>query len=46
MKVIYKIKISDQMESLNIANSVSIVCHHINRMIDNKKNWWKLWNKE
>ena len=35
---IYKIKISDQMESLNIANSVSIVCHHINRTIDNKKN--------
>ena len=35
---IYKIKISDQMESLNIANSVSIVCHYINRTIDSKKN--------
>ena len=25
------------MESLNIANSVSIVCHHINKIIDIKK---------
>ena len=28
----YKIKISDQMESLNIANSVAIVCHYINKL--------------
>jgi len=35
---IFKIKISDQMESLNIANSVAIVCHHINKFINNKKN--------
>ena len=34
----FKIKISDQMESLNIANSVSIVCHHINKVFINKKN--------
>ena len=34
----FKIKISDQMESLNIANSVSIVCHHINKVLVNKKN--------
>ena len=30
------IEISKAMESLNISNSVSIVCHHINRIIDNK----------
>ena len=35
---IFKIKISKQMESLNIANSVAIVCHHINKNINNKKN--------
>ena len=35
---IFKIKINHRMESLNIANSVSIVCHYINRVIDNKKN--------
>ena len=35
---IFKIKISKQMESLNIANSVAIVCHHINKIISNKKN--------
>ena len=35
---IYKIKISGHMESLNIANSVSIVCHYLNKVIDNKKN--------
>ncbi len=34
---LFKIKISNQMESLNIANSVAIVCHHINKAI-NKKN--------
>jgi len=34
----FKINISKNMESLNIANSVSIVCHHINKIIDNKKN--------
>ena len=34
----FKIKISDQMESLNIANSVSIVCHHINKVLVDKKN--------
>ena len=34
----FKIKISNQMESLNIANSVSIVCHHINKVVGNKKN--------
>ena len=34
----FKIKISDQMESLNIANSVSIVCHYINKVLVNKKN--------
>ena len=33
---IFKIEISKAMESLNISNSVSIVCHHINRIIDNK----------
>ena len=33
---VFKIKISDAMESLNISNSVSIVCHHINKIIDNK----------
>ncbi len=35
---IYKIYISNKMESLNIANSVSIVCHHINKTVGNKKN--------
>ena len=35
---IFKIKINYRMESLNIANSVSIVCHYINKVIDNKKN--------
>tara|TARA_B100001057_G_scaffold147957_1_gene147897 strand:- start:84 stop:839 length:756 start_codon:yes stop_codon:yes gene_type:complete len=35
---IFKIKINHRMESLNIANSVSIVCHYINKVIDNKKN--------
>ena len=34
----YRIKISNQIESLNIANSVSIVCHYINKVIGNKKN--------
>ena len=33
---IFKIEISKAMESLNISNSVSIVCHHINKVIDNK----------
>ena len=32
---IFKIKINSRMESLNIANSVSIVCHHINKVINN-----------
>ena len=35
---IFKIKINKQMESLNIANSVAIVCHHINKVIVNNKN--------
>ena len=35
---VYKIKINNQIESLNIANSVSIVCHHINNVVGNKKN--------
>ena len=35
---IFKIKINHRMESLNIANSVSIVCHYINKVINNKKN--------
>ena len=35
---IFKISINKQMESLNIANSVAIVCHHINKIIANKKN--------
>ena len=34
----FKINISKHMESLNIANSVSIVCHHINKVTFNKKN--------
>ena len=34
----FKIKISKEMESLNIANSVAIVCHHINKYITNNKN--------
>ncbi len=34
----FKITISKQMESLNIANSVAIVCHHINKVINNKNN--------
>ena len=32
---IFKIKINKRMESLNIANSVAIVCHHINKIIEN-----------
>ena len=35
---IFKIKISKEMESLNIANSVAIVCHHINKFVTNNKN--------
>ncbi len=35
---IFKIKINNRMESLNIANSVSIVCHYINKIISDKKN--------
>ena len=35
---LFKIEISKQMESLNIANSVAIVCHHINKALNNKKN--------
>ena len=35
---IFRIKTSKQMESLNIANSVAIVCHHINKIISNEKN--------
>tara|TARA_Y100000768_G_C23794086_1_gene593982 strand:- start:36 stop:791 length:756 start_codon:yes stop_codon:yes gene_type:complete len=35
---VFKIKINNQMESLNIANSVSIVCHYINNTVGNKKN--------
>ena len=35
---IFKIEISKHMDSLNIANSVAIVCHHINKVINNKKN--------
>ena len=35
---LFKIKISRKMESLNIANSVAIVCHHISKVINNKKN--------
>ena len=35
---VFKIKINKQMESLNIANSVSIVCHYINKAVGNKKN--------
>ena len=35
---IFKISINKQMESLNIMNSVAIVCHHINKVISNKKN--------
>ena len=34
---IFKIKINRNMESLNIANSVAIVCHYIDKII-NKKN--------
>ena len=34
----YSIKMNNQIESLNIANSVSIVCHFINYNINNKKN--------
>ena len=34
----FKINISENMESLNIASSVSIVCHHINKNLKNKKN--------
>ena len=32
---IFKIKINKRMESLNIANSVAIVCHHINKIVEN-----------
>ena len=32
---IFKININSNMESLNIANSVSIVCHHIDKEINN-----------
>ena len=35
---LFKIEISKQMESLNIANSVAIVCHHINKALNDKKN--------
>ena len=35
---IFKISINKQMESLNIANSVAIVCHYINKFMTNKKN--------
>mgnify|MGYP001242354422 CR=1 FL=1 len=35
---IFKININKCMESLNIANSVSIVCHHISKTNINKKN--------
>ena len=34
----FSIKMNNQIESLNIANSVSIVCHYINHNINNKKN--------
>ena len=34
----FKITINKNMESLNIANSVSIICHHINKTINDKKN--------
>ena len=34
----FKIKINKEMESLNIANSVAIVCHHINKFITDNKN--------
>ena len=34
---IFKININKKMESLNIANSVSIVCHFIDQAV-NKKN--------
>tara|TARA_Y100001958_G_C21066162_1_gene427323 strand:- start:82 stop:837 length:756 start_codon:yes stop_codon:yes gene_type:complete len=34
----FKININPRMESLNIANSVSIVCHYINKVLSNKKN--------
>ena len=34
----FSIKMNNQIESLNIANSVSIVCHYINHYINNKKN--------
>ena len=34
----FSIKTNNQIESLNIANSVSIVCHYINHYINNKKN--------
>ncbi len=34
---VFKIDISNSIESLNISNSVSIVCHHVNNYIKNKK---------
>ena len=33
----FKVNISKSMESLNISNTVSIVCHYIQHMINNKK---------
>ena len=33
----FKVNISKNMESLNISNTVSIVCHYIQHMINNKK---------
>tara|TARA_B100001063_G_C16617874_1_gene479113 strand:+ start:120 stop:872 length:753 start_codon:yes stop_codon:yes gene_type:complete len=33
----FKVNISTSMESLNISNTVSIVCHYIQHMINNKK---------
>jgi 23S rRNA (guanosine2251-2'-O)-methyltransferase len=32
----FKVNISKNIESLNISNTVSIVCHHINHVIDKK----------
>ena len=34
----FKININKEIESLNIANTVSIVCHHISKTISDKKN--------
>jgi len=33
---VFKIGINKYIESLNIANSVSIVCHYINDYLENK----------